>query len=104
MQHFKLTLACGHSFETSAVSVYEGAPHHPDYMGKVMPFPPVRCCGGDHTVLVQRTIARLTGREDDPDPAPVPNVAAAQALAEHAGLVSTEPEVPAPTGTPLRIH
>jgi hypothetical protein len=64
VQHFKLSLACGHSLEESAVDDYEGQPYKPTYVGKLMPSPPVRCCFGDHRVVNQLAIPRLTGNDN----------------------------------------
>ncbi len=61
MQHFRLTLECGHCFEETAVDDYEGAVYSPNYIGRELPSPPVRCCEGVHKVTAQTKIPRLTG-------------------------------------------
>lgn len=69
MQHFRLKLECGHSFENSAVDeILEPwdpkeetgglVPYKPDYKGQLMP---ARCCAGSHKVLEQTAIPFLTG-------------------------------------------
>lgn len=77
MQHFLLTLECGHVFEVSAVDeiqlmekdgdgkrVVKTVPYQPDYTGREMPS---RCipaaCKGPWNVKEQKKIPRLTGRE-----------------------------------------
>ena len=62
MQHWKLSLKCGHFLETSCVDAIEGVAYVPKYVGQTMPTPPVRCCDGDHVVEGQAKIGRLTGQ------------------------------------------
>lgn len=58
MQHFNLTLECGHAFVVSAVDILDtepDKPHTPDYVGRDMGTLP-RCCCESHTVTAQKRI------------------------------------------------
>jgi hypothetical protein len=66
MQHFRLTLACGHYFEETAVDFHgtdehgEPKPYQPDYTGRVL-----RCqhpaCRKNAKVTAQEPVDHLTG-------------------------------------------
>ena len=56
MQHFHLTLACGHSFHESSVEYHNDEPYHPNYVGREMP---ARCCSASHLVTAQKKVHKL---------------------------------------------